>query len=149
MIRGFRTALFSASIVVLSAGASAQEVRVTQDKPAEDGERAGAVDRSPITSQVDVQPRRRAGAAFGFANSLYNNPKEPGVDDDLSDQWFEGYVKPALSGTYTFASSSETLRQGERGRRAHLWLGAGGIRRGRLVVRARGSLHRLAIREVD
>jgi hypothetical protein len=44
---------------------------------------------------------------FGFANSLYNNPKEPGVTEDLSDQWFEGYVKPALSGSYTFASSSE------------------------------------------
>jgi hypothetical protein len=44
---------------------------------------------------------------FGFANSLYNNPKEPGVDEDLSDQWFEGYVKPAISGSYSFASTSE------------------------------------------
>ena len=42
---------------------------------------------------------------FGFANSLYDNPKEPGVDDNLSDQWFEGYVKPALSGAYTTESS--------------------------------------------
>ena len=24
---------------------------------------------------------------FGFANSLYDNPKEPGVDENLSDQW--------------------------------------------------------------
>jgi Alginate export len=44
---------------------------------------------------------------FGFANSLYNNPKDPGVDDNLSDQWFEGFVKPALSASYTMASSSE------------------------------------------
>jgi hypothetical protein len=44
---------------------------------------------------------------FGFANSLFNNPKEPGVEENLSDQWFEGYVKPALSATYTLASSSE------------------------------------------
>ena len=44
---------------------------------------------------------------FGFGNSLFINPKEPGVDVNLSDQWFEGYVKPALSATYTFASSSE------------------------------------------
>ena len=44
---------------------------------------------------------------FGFANSLFNNPKEPGVDENLSDQWFEGYVKPALSATYTLTSSSE------------------------------------------
>ena len=44
---------------------------------------------------------------FGFANSLYDNPKEPGVEENLSDQWFEGYVKPALSGRYTFKSTSE------------------------------------------
>lgn len=44
---------------------------------------------------------------FGFANSLYNNPKDPGVQEHLSDQWFEGYVKPALSGDYTLASQSE------------------------------------------
>ena len=44
--------------------------------------------------------------SFGFGNSLFNNPKEP-VDENLSDQWFEGYVKPALSGAYTLASSSE------------------------------------------
>jgi hypothetical protein len=44
---------------------------------------------------------------FGFANSLFNNPKEPGVAESLSDQWFEGYVKPALSATYTLPSSTE------------------------------------------
>ena len=37
---------------------------------------------------------------FGFANSLYNNPKDRAATN-LSDQWFEGYVKPALSGSYT------------------------------------------------
>jgi hypothetical protein len=44
---------------------------------------------------------------FGFANSLFINPKEPGVEENLSDQWFEGYVKPALSASRTLASSSE------------------------------------------
>jgi hypothetical protein len=44
---------------------------------------------------------------FGFGNSLFINPKDPGVPENLSDQWFEGYVKPALSATYTLASSSE------------------------------------------
>jgi len=43
---------------------------------------------------------------FGFANSLYDNTHE-GVPENLSDQWFEGYVKPALSGSYTLSSSSE------------------------------------------
>ena len=44
--------------------------------------------------------------SFGFANSLFDNPKED-VEENLSDQWFEGYLKPALSGVYTFASSSQ------------------------------------------
>jgi len=43
---------------------------------------------------------------FGFGNSLFDNPKEP-VPENLSDQWFEGYVKPALSATYKLRSSSE------------------------------------------
>src|SRR5688572_10854168 len=43
---------------------------------------------------------------FGFGNSLYDNPKE-GVPENLSDQWFEGYAKPAISGTYRLQSSSE------------------------------------------
>jgi hypothetical protein len=45
--------------------------------------------------------------SFGFANSLYRNTHDPGVANDLSDQWFEGYVKPALSGTFKTTSSSE------------------------------------------
>ncbi|MGE5833939.1 MAG: alginate export family protein, partial [Acidobacteriota bacterium] len=45
--------------------------------------------------------------SFGFANSLFTNPKEPGVTENLSDQWFEGYVKPALSGRYHFKSTAE------------------------------------------
>jgi len=44
--------------------------------------------------------------SFGFGNSYYNNPKGTEAEN-LSDQWFEGYVKPALSATYTFASSSQ------------------------------------------
>jgi hypothetical protein len=44
--------------------------------------------------------------SFGFANSLFINPKE-GADENLSDQWFEGSIKPALSGQYRFAGSSE------------------------------------------
>jgi hypothetical protein len=47
-----------------------------------------------------------AWGSFGFANSLYNNPKEE-VVERLSDQWFEGMVKPALSGTFRLANASE------------------------------------------
>ena len=44
---------------------------------------------------------------FGFGNSLFVNPKEPGVEENLSDQWFEGYMKPALSASYTLKSGSQ------------------------------------------
>jgi hypothetical protein len=43
---------------------------------------------------------------FGFANSLFQNPKE-NVPDNLSDQWLEGAIKPSLSGSHKLASSSE------------------------------------------
>ena len=47
-----------------------------------------------------------AWGSFGFANSLYTDPKQE-VPQDLGDHWFEGFIKPALSATYTLASSSE------------------------------------------
>ena len=36
--------------------------------------------------------------AFGFGNSLYTNVR-PDPSGDLSDNWFESFVKPALSGS--------------------------------------------------
>jgi hypothetical protein len=44
--------------------------------------------------------------SFGFANSLYNNPKGT-EQENLSDQWFEGFVKPALLGSFKSASAGE------------------------------------------
>jgi len=44
---------------------------------------------------------------FGFANSLFLNPKDPGTNENLSDQWFEGYIRPALEGIHTTGNSSE------------------------------------------
>ena len=45
--------------------------------------------------------------AFGFADSLYTNPKPEQPSGDLSDNWFEGSIKPALSPEYTTASSAQ------------------------------------------
>ena len=45
--------------------------------------------------------------SFGFANSLYTDPRPEEPSGDLSDQWFEGAVKPALTATWTAASSSQ------------------------------------------
>ncbi len=60
-----------------------------------------------LPSPIDWTVNFDAGwGSFGFANSLFNNPHEP-VPENLSDQWFEGYVKPGLSGSYTLSSSSE------------------------------------------
>ena len=64
----------------------------------------------------------RAGARSDFRTRCYNNPHED-VPENLSDQWFEGFVKPALSGSYS-GHVGRDLRQGERRWRADLRLGA-------------------------
>ncbi len=46
---------------------------------------------------------------FGFLNSLYTNPKPEQPSGDLSDNWFEGALKPALTATYTSPKSSWQL----------------------------------------
>lgn len=45
--------------------------------------------------------------AFGFGNSLYTDPKPDNPSGDLTDNWAEGAVKPALGGVYTTDSSSQ------------------------------------------
>ncbi len=45
--------------------------------------------------------------AFGFNNSLYTNPKPDSPSGDLSDNWFEGSIKPALGAQYTMSNSSQ------------------------------------------
>ena len=45
--------------------------------------------------------------AFGFADSLYTDPKPEQPSGDLSDDWFEGFIKPALSLEYTTDSSAQ------------------------------------------
>lgn len=47
-----------------------------------------------------------AWGVFGFGNSLYQDPKE-GVRQNYGDNWMEGYLKPAISGTYKLQSGSE------------------------------------------
>jgi hypothetical protein len=51
-----------------------------------------------------------AGAgAFGFLNSLYTDPRPEQPTGGLSDNWFESWAKPALTGAYTSAKSAWTL----------------------------------------
>ena len=44
---------------------------------------------------------------FGFANSLYSNPKPDQPSGDLSDNWSEASIKPALGAEYTTDSSAQ------------------------------------------
>jgi hypothetical protein len=44
---------------------------------------------------------------FGFAHSLYTNPKPDQPSGDLSDNWMEGSIKPALGATYTTHNTSQ------------------------------------------
>jgi hypothetical protein len=45
--------------------------------------------------------------AFGFANSFYANPKPEEPSGDLSDNWLEGSIKPALGAQYTMSSGAQ------------------------------------------
>jgi hypothetical protein len=84
----------------------AQEV--PQDKPVQTANQEEQARPTGLPSRIKWTFNLDAGwGSFGFANSLFINPREPGVDENLSDQWFEGYAKPALSATYTLATSSE------------------------------------------
>ena len=80
-------------------------------------------------------------------NSLYTDPKPDQPSGDLSDNWSEASIKPALSAEYTTGQLFADLRQAQRGRDAHLRRGADAGGRRRVLVRRRGCLHRLALRQ--
>ena len=95
MRRTIRSTGFLLAALVLAA----PQVVLAQDKPAERS--TGLPPRADWTFNLDA-----GWGTFGFGNSLYDNPKED-VPENLSDQWFEGYVKPAISGRYRLDSSAE------------------------------------------
>jgi hypothetical protein len=109
MTRAIRVAFIVAGVLLAPAALRAQSTTEAPEKDKTDNKANGTTpERSTgLPSQINWTLNIDAGwGSFGFANSLFINPKEPGVDEDLSDQWFEGYVKPGLSATYTLDSSS-------------------------------------------
>ncbi len=94
--------MLTMALAIAPAAAVAQDAAPAKPQEKAEERPTGLPSRIEWTFNLDA-----GWGTFGFANSLYDNPKNPGVDEDLSDQWFEGYVKPALSAKYTFASSGE------------------------------------------
>jgi len=101
MIRTFRSLSVFLALAATVASATAQEPGASAPADKDDERSTGLPSPIKWTFNFDA-----GWGSFGFANSLFTNPKE-GVKEDLSDQWFEGYVKPALAGVYTFDSTSQ------------------------------------------
>jgi hypothetical protein len=92
----------AALLALSTAGAAAQEPSPSPPpSPAPAEERStGLPEGLDWTFHFDA-----SAGAFGFANSLYTNPRPEQPSGDLGDNWFEGAAKPALTGTYTSAKS--------------------------------------------
>ena len=91
---------------LLAAALSIAPAAVLAQAPS-DAAAQGTANSAGLPSRVDWTFNLDAGwGTFGFGNSLFDNPKEP-VPENLSDQWFEGFIRPALSGTFKLRSSSE------------------------------------------
>src|SRR4051794_30902645 len=79
---------------------SAEQTSAAPPAPQKDEERpTGLPKRVKWTFNFDA-----AWGTFGFRNSLYTNVR-PDPSDNLSDNWFEGSIKPALSGSIALAKS--------------------------------------------
>jgi hypothetical protein len=97
-----RVPLSAIAVLLWTSQPAAAQAPVRQSSPATDEEQQTGLPRG-----IDWKFHFDASwGTFGFANSLFENPKE-GVRDNLSDQWFEGAIKPALSGSHKLSNSSE------------------------------------------
>jgi alginate export protein len=72
---------------------------------AEDEEKKGAISGLPEGTEANLQFSAGWGM-FGFGNSLYANSHDE-VQQDLSDNWMEGYVKGGFDITHKLSSGSE------------------------------------------
>ena len=83
--------LFLSVIVLAPSALRAQDVATNQpvdgQKPQEEVRPTGLPKKITWTFNMDA-----GWGTFGFGNSLYTNPHEPGTPENLSDQWFEGYI---------------------------------------------------------
>jgi hypothetical protein len=101
---GFGGALGLAMLLLGSTQARAQEPVPTPTPtptpaPEEEARSTGLPNKGHWTFNLDA-----GGGMFGFANSLYTNVK-PDPSGNLSDNWAEGYAKPAISASFNLGQS--------------------------------------------
>jgi hypothetical protein len=82
-----------------SAGSPAQAPAPPADEQKKEERSTGLPKKVNWTFNFDA-----AWGSFGFANSLYTNNR-PDPSGNLSDNWFEGFIKPALSGSIALGKS--------------------------------------------
>ena len=93
--------IFMASTYIWAQETTSQPSADTQkeEKKEEEERPTGLPEKVKWTFNFDA-----AWGTFGFANSLYTNVR-PDPSGNLSDNWFEGFVKPALSGSIALGTS--------------------------------------------
>ena len=107
---GFITRAAAASILLLGV---ALDLRAQESSPPDT---QGEQTKRPtgLPSAVDWTFNLNAGVgAFAFSNPLYANPApRPDPSGNLSDNWQESYVKPALSGDFKLPNGSSVFGKG-------------------------------------
>ena len=146
MTRSRHRVLLASLLVLAPTSLRAQEL--PQDKPVQTTSQEEQARPTGLPSRIKWTFNFDAGwGSFGFATRSSTIPRSRGRRKPQRPV-VRGLCQTGTVGHLHVRIVERDLRQVQRRRRAHLWLGAGGVRPGRLVVRARGSLHRLAIRKV-
>ena len=101
-----RTALAAGILLALSAMPAFSEETATTPAAEAEAEATSTLPGLPEGLKWAFNFDASAGT-FGFADSLYTNPKPEQPSGDLSDNWSEASVKPAVSAEYTTSSSSQ------------------------------------------
>jgi hypothetical protein len=85
------------ALAVASLLMSATQALAEEPAPAPEARPTGLPEQGNWTFNLDA-----GFGAFGFANSLYTNAR-PDPSGNLSDNWLETFVKPAISGSFAVA----------------------------------------------
>jgi hypothetical protein len=108
------------AVLFLSFSALAQTQQSPAANPPKEAQAAGSPAQAPVPAAEPQKEEDRptglpkkvkwtfnfdaAWGSFGFANSLYTNNR-PDPSGNLGDHWFEGFIKPALSGSIALGKS--------------------------------------------